>query len=55
MYRMHMSPNDAVLAHQALHSQHSIAIHFGLLDLAKAHAVEDTAFIAPRIGEAFQY
>jgi hypothetical protein len=52
----------------ALHSQHSIAIHFGLLDLTaegldtpvndlalarKAHAVENTAFIAPRLGEIF--
>jgi L-ascorbate metabolism protein UlaG (beta-lactamase superfamily) len=70
MYRMHMNPNDAVLAHQDLHSQHSIAIHFGLLDMAsegydapvqdlavarKTHGVEETAFVAPHIGEVFDY
>jgi L-ascorbate metabolism protein UlaG (beta-lactamase superfamily) len=70
MYRMHMNPNDAVLAHKELHSQHSIAIHFGLLDLAaegletpvndlavarKTQGVEETAFIAPHLGEIFQF
>ncbi len=33
MYRMHMNPNEAVLAHRDLHSQHSLAMHFGLLDM----------------------
>lgn len=70
MYRMHMNPNEAVLAHQNLHSEHSIAIHFGLLDLAaegydapvndlatarNAHGVEDAAFVAPHLGEVFRY
>lgn len=70
MYRMHMNPDDAVRAHIDLHSQHSIAIHFGLIDNAsesyeapvhdlaiarKAHGIEETAFIAPRLGQLFEY
>ena len=70
MYRMHMNPNEAVLAHMALHSQHSIAIHFGLIDSAgesyeapvndlavarKAHGVEETQFVSPHLGQVFQY
>ena len=70
MYRMHMNPDEAVLAHIDLHSEHSIAIHFGLLDMAAesyeapvtelaaarmAHGIEETAFVAPHIGQVFQY
>jgi L-ascorbate metabolism protein UlaG (beta-lactamase superfamily) len=70
MYRMHMNPNDAVLAHLELHSQHSIAIHFGLLDMAsegydapakdlaaarKTQGVDETQFVAPHLGQVFQY
>jgi hypothetical protein len=70
MYRMHMNPNEAVLAHLELHSQHSIAIHFGLIDIAgesyeapvndlavarKTHAVEEAQFVAPHLGEVLQY
>jgi L-ascorbate metabolism protein UlaG (beta-lactamase superfamily) len=70
MYRMHMNPDEAVLAHIDLHSKQSIAIHFGLLDLAAesyeapvkelaaarvAHGVEEATFVAPRIGQVFQY
>ncbi len=70
MYRMHMNPNEAVLAHMELHSEHSIAIHFGLIDNAgesyaapvndlavarKAHAVEETQIVAPHLGQVFQY
>jgi L-ascorbate metabolism protein UlaG (beta-lactamase superfamily) len=70
MYRMHMNPDEAVLAHIDLHSEHSIAIHFGLLDMAAesyeapanelaaaqmAHGIEEAAFVAPHIGQVFQY
>ena len=70
MYRMHMNPNEAVLAHIELHSEHSIAIHFGLIDNAgesyeapvndlavarKAHGVEEARFVAPHLGQVFQY
>jgi L-ascorbate metabolism protein UlaG (beta-lactamase superfamily) len=70
MYRMHMSPDEAVLAHIDLHSQHSIAIHFGLIDnagesyeaplheLAVARGtrgIGDTAFVAPHLGQVFEY
>jgi L-ascorbate metabolism protein UlaG (beta-lactamase superfamily) len=70
MYRMHMNPNEAVLAHIGLHSENSIAIHFGLIDnagesyeapandLAVArtnHGVEEARFVAPRLGQIFQY
>jgi L-ascorbate metabolism protein UlaG (beta-lactamase superfamily) len=70
MYRMHMNPDEAVLAHIDLHSEHSIAIHFGLIDnaaesytapvtdLARArnvHGVPEANFVAPRIGQLFQY
>ena len=67
---MHMDPDEAVLAHTDLHSEHSIAIHFGLLDLAgesyeapvdalaaarRTHRVPDEAFVAPRLGQFFEY
>jgi L-ascorbate metabolism protein UlaG (beta-lactamase superfamily) len=70
MHRMHMNPNEAVLAHMDLHSEHSIAIHFGLIDIAgesyeaptedlavarKADGVEATQFVAPHLGQVFQY
>jgi L-ascorbate metabolism protein UlaG (beta-lactamase superfamily) len=70
MYRMHMNPNEAVLAHMELHSEHSIAIHFGLLDMAgesyeapvndlalarKTHGVQEAQFVAPHLGQVFQY
>jgi L-ascorbate metabolism protein UlaG (beta-lactamase superfamily) len=70
MYRMHMNPNEAVLAHMELHSEHSIAIHFGLIDNAgesyeapandlaaarKTHGVEELRFVAPHLGQVFQY
>jgi L-ascorbate metabolism protein UlaG (beta-lactamase superfamily) len=70
MYRMHMNPDDAVLAHIDLHSQHSIAIHFGLIDNAaesyeapvhdlaiarNTHRIGETAFVAPRLGQRFEY
>jgi len=62
MYRMHMNPAEAVRAHIDLHSQSSIAIHFGLIDNAGesydapvndllagrgAHGVETADFVAP--------
>jgi hypothetical protein len=65
-----MNPDEAVLAHMDLHSEHSIAIHFGLIDIAgegyeapvedlavarKAHGVEETQFVAPQLGQVFQY
>ena len=70
MYRMHMNPDEAVLAHLELHSEHSVAIHFGLIDIAgesyeapandlamarKTHGVEETQFVAPHLGQVFQY
>jgi L-ascorbate metabolism protein UlaG (beta-lactamase superfamily) len=70
MYRMHMNPDEAVRAHMDLHSEHSIAIHFGLLDMAGesyeapvndlaaariAHGIEEETFVAPHIGQVFQY
>jgi L-ascorbate metabolism protein UlaG (beta-lactamase superfamily) len=70
MYRMHMDPDEAVLAHIDLHSEHSIAIHFGLIDNAaesyaapvndlavarNAHGIAETNFVAPHIGQIFQY
>jgi L-ascorbate metabolism protein UlaG (beta-lactamase superfamily) len=70
MYRMHMNPDDAVLAHVDLHSQHSIAIHFGLIDNAgesydapvhdlaiarRSHGIEEAAFVAPHLGQLFEY
>jgi L-ascorbate metabolism protein UlaG (beta-lactamase superfamily) len=70
MYRMHMNPDEAVLAHMDLHSDHSIAIHFGLIDNAaesytapvndlavarKAHGIAEANFVAPHIGQIFQY
>jgi L-ascorbate metabolism protein UlaG (beta-lactamase superfamily) len=70
MYRMHMNPDEAVLAHLDLHSHHSIAIHFGLIDNAgesyeaptndlaaarKAHGVDEASFVAPTLGQVFQF
>jgi hypothetical protein len=70
MYRMHMNPDEAVLAHMDLHSHHSIAIHFGLLDLAGesneapdndlavargAHGIAEVNFGAPHVGQVFQF
>jgi len=70
MYRMHMNPDEAVRAHLDLHSQSSIGIHFGLIDIAgerydapvndlavarRAHGVDATAFGAPRYGQVFRY
>jgi L-ascorbate metabolism protein UlaG (beta-lactamase superfamily) len=70
MFRMHMNPDEAVRAHIDLHSQSSIAVHFGLIDNAgesydapvtdlaaarRAHGVETAAFVAPRHGQVFRY
>jgi L-ascorbate metabolism protein UlaG (beta-lactamase superfamily) len=70
MYRMHMNPNEAVLAHMELHSEHSIGIHFGLIDNAgesyeapvndlavarKNHGIQEAQFVAPHLGQIFQY
>jgi len=70
MYRMHMNPDEAVLAHIDLHSEHSVAIHFGLIDNAaesytapvndfavarNAHGIAEVDFVAPHIGQTFQY
>jgi L-ascorbate metabolism protein UlaG (beta-lactamase superfamily) len=70
MYRMHMNPEEAVLAHVDLHSEHSIAIHFGLLDLAgegyeapardlalarDRHGLKAAQFATPHLGEVFTY
>jgi len=70
MYRMHMNPDEAALAHIDLHSEHSIAIHFGLIDNAAesyeapvndlavardVHGIAEEKFIAPHIGQIFQY
>jgi len=70
MYRMHMNPNEAVLAHNDLHSRNSMAIHFGLIDNAgesyeapvhelaiarKAHRIGESEFVAPSLGQVFQY
>lgn len=70
MYRMHMDPDEAVLAHMDLHSEHSIAIHFGFLDLAgdsyeapvdalaaarRTHQVAAGEFVAPHLGQVFVY
>ncbi len=70
MYRMHMNPDEAVLAHIDLHSEHSIAIHFGLIDNAaesytapvddlgvarNTHGITEAKFVAPHIGQILQY
>jgi L-ascorbate metabolism protein UlaG (beta-lactamase superfamily) len=70
MYRMHMNPDEAVRAHLDLHSQHSIGIHFGLIDNAgesydapttdlmaarQVHGVPAAQFVAPYYGQIFQY
>jgi len=59
-----------VLAHIDLHSEHSIAIHFGLIDNAaesytapvndfavarNGHGITEVDFVAPHIGQTFQY
>jgi L-ascorbate metabolism protein UlaG (beta-lactamase superfamily) len=64
MYRMLMNPDEAVLAHIDLHSEHSIAIHFGLIDNAaesytapvndlavarNVHGITEGDFVAPHI------
>ena len=70
MYRMHMNPDEAARAHVDLHSQSSIAIHFGLIDNAgesydapvddlivarRMHGVEVADFVAPCNGQVFRY
>jgi L-ascorbate metabolism protein UlaG (beta-lactamase superfamily) len=70
MHRMHMNPNEAVLAHVDLHSEHSIAIHFGLIDMAgesyeapvndlavarKTHEIQETQFVSLHLGQVLQY
>jgi L-ascorbate metabolism protein UlaG (beta-lactamase superfamily) len=70
MYRMHMSPDEAVRAHLDLHSQRTIGVHFGLIDNAgesydapvndliaarRAHGVDATKFVAPHYGQVFGY
>jgi L-ascorbate metabolism protein UlaG (beta-lactamase superfamily) len=70
MFRMHMNPEEAVLAHLDLHSEYSIGIHFGLIDNAgesydapvndlsaarRAHGIEGAKFVAPRYGQIFVY
>ena len=70
MYRLHMNPDEAVLAHIDLHSERSIAIHLGLIDNAaegykapvndlalarNVHGIAEVNFVAPRIGQIFQY
>jgi L-ascorbate metabolism protein UlaG (beta-lactamase superfamily) len=70
MYRMHMNPDEAVRAHLDLHSRRSIGMHFGLIDNAgesydapvtdliaarRAHAVDETDFVAPHYGQVFRY
>jgi L-ascorbate metabolism protein UlaG (beta-lactamase superfamily) len=70
MFRMHMNPDEAVQAHLDLHSQNSIAIHFGLIDNAgesyaapiddliaarRAHGVDSTKFVAPHYGQVLRY
>jgi len=70
MFRMHMNPDEAVRAHLDLHSQNSIAIHFGLIDNAgesyeapiddliaarRAHGVDSTKFVAPHYGQVLRY
>jgi L-ascorbate metabolism protein UlaG (beta-lactamase superfamily) len=64
MARMHMSPSDAVRAHDVLGAESSVAMHFGTFELADEGIYEapgelDLAlreghhapFIAPRVGE----
>jgi L-ascorbate metabolism protein UlaG (beta-lactamase superfamily) len=70
MYRMHMNPDEEVRAHLDLHSQHTIGVHFGLIDNAgesydtpindliaarSAHGVDATDFVAPHYGQVFRY
>jgi hypothetical protein len=70
MYRMHMNPDEVVLAHIDLHSEHSMAIHFGLIDNAgesyeapvndlavarNVHGIAEAKFVAPHVGQIFQY
>jgi L-ascorbate metabolism protein UlaG (beta-lactamase superfamily) len=67
---MHMNPGEAVRAHLDLHSQHSIAIHFGLIDNAgesyeaparalavglQKNGVDEDAFVTPKLGQVFRY
>jgi len=61
---------SCIVAHIDLHSEHSIAIHFGLIDIAgegyeapvddlaiaqKVHGIAEANFIAPHVGQIFQY
>ncbi|HKC38936.1 MAG TPA: MBL fold metallo-hydrolase, partial [Gemmatimonadales bacterium] len=70
MFRLHMNPDEAVRAHLDLHSQNSIAIHFGLIDNAgesyeapiddliaarRAHGVDSAKFVAPHCGQVLRY
>jgi L-ascorbate metabolism protein UlaG (beta-lactamase superfamily) len=70
MFRMHMNPDEAVRAQLDLHSQNSIAMHFGLIDNAgesyqapvddlsaarQVRGVDAAAFVAPHYGQVFQY
>jgi hypothetical protein len=70
MYRVYMNPDEAVLARIDLHSEHSIAIHFGLIDNAaesytapvtdlavarSAHGIAEADFVAPHVGQIFEY
>jgi hypothetical protein len=63
-----MNPDEAVRAHIDLQSEHSIAIHFGLIDNAgesytapvddlavarNAHGIAEVDFVAPHIGQIF--
>ncbi len=65
-----MNPDEAVRAHVDLHSEHTIAIHFGLIDNAAesysapvndlasariAHRIVEAGFVVPHIGQSFQY
>ena len=70
IYRMHMNPDEAVRAHLDLHSENSVALHFGLIDNAgesyeapvndliaarRAHGVEAARFVAPAYGQVLRY
>ena len=65
-----MNPDEAVRAHFDLHSHSSIGTHFGLIDNAaegykapvndlalarNVHGIAEVNFVAPRIGQIFQY
>jgi hypothetical protein len=67
---MHMNPGEAVRAHLDLHSQRSMAIHFGLIDNAgesyeaprteltvarQANGVDETTFVTPVLGQILDF